>query len=90
MSPRLRSCLAVSGWQARDMVAIYTVRRMKDGRQFYNTVALEETTPAVSPGDTPASGERATPAYVEVNGYLRQPYQRVKPETVSKLGWLLG
>lgn len=69
----------------RNLAAIYTVRRMRDGRQFYNTVALEEMTPAVSPGDTPASGERATPAYAEVKQHLRQPYQRVNPETVSKI-----
>lgn len=68
------------------LAAVFTVRRMRDGRQFYNTVTLgQKETPAVSPRDTPASGERATSANTGVGDFVRQQLRRVNPDEVSKV-----
>ena len=71
-----------------DLVAIFTVQRMRDGRQFYNAVTLEDRqkkTPAGSPRDTPIAGERATSAFTGVSSFIRRPLDRVNPDTVSKV-----
>jgi hypothetical protein len=71
-----------------NLVAIFTVRRMADGRQLYNAVTLEDgqrKTPAVSPRDTPIAGERATSANTGVNSFVRRDLERVNPATVSKV-----
>ncbi len=70
-----------------DRVAIFTVRPMTDGRQFYNGVTLEDEqrkTPVVSPRDTPIAGERATSANTGVQVRVRRDLDRVNPATVSK------
>lgn len=82
---KLLSRVQVDG---RSMVAIFTVRKMADGRQFYNTVTLDDEqskTPVVSPRDTPIAGERATSANTGVSSFLRQTLKRVNPDTVSKV-----
>jgi hypothetical protein len=69
-----------------EFVAVFTVQKLRDGRQFYNSVMLEdakEKTPAVSPRDTPIAGERATSANTGVSSFLRQTLNRVNPDTVS-------
>lgn len=71
-----------------DLAAVFTVRRMTDGQQFYNAVTLDDgqkKTPAVSPRDTPANGERATSANTGVSDFVRQPLRRVNPDEVSKV-----
>jgi hypothetical protein len=57
-----------------EFVAVFAVQKLRDGRQFYNRVMLEdakEKTPAVSPRDTPITGERATSANTEVSSFVR-------------------
>jgi hypothetical protein len=71
------------------LVAVFSVERHSDGRQFYNTVTLEngqEKTPVASPRDTPEQiGERATSANTGVDSFIRQQLRRVNPDTVSKV-----
>ena len=76
-----------------ELVAIFTVQRLKDGSaQFYNAMLVDpavregrEETPAVSPRDTPIAGERATSAHTGVTDFVRRPLERVNPGDVSKL-----
>jgi len=71
-----------------DMAAVFSVQRTTDGRHFYNAVTLDhgqKKTPAASPGDTPTTGERATPANTGVGDFVRLPLARVNPDTVSKV-----
>jgi hypothetical protein len=82
---KLLSSVNIGG---KELVAIFTVQRQKGGRNYYNTVTLEdgkEKTPAVSPRDTPANRERATPAYTEVSTFIRHPLRRVNPDSVSPI-----
>lgn len=70
-----------------DLVAVFTVQRHTDGRQFYNAVTLEngqKKTPVVSPRDTPEQvGERAASANTEVDSFIRPPLHRVNLGTGS-------
>ncbi|HQQ69091.1 MAG TPA: hypothetical protein PLL92_02110, partial [Alicycliphilus sp.] len=71
-----------------EVVAVFTVKRLTDGSQFYNTVALDDgqnKTPVASPRDTPIAGEHATSANTGVSDFVRRPLARVKPESVSKV-----
>lgn len=70
-----------------EVVAVFTVRRLSDGTQFYSTVTLEDgqkKTPVASPRDTPIAGERATSANTRVSDFVRRPLQRVNPDSLSK------
>ncbi|ATH82807.1 hypothetical protein CO724_17150 [Ectopseudomonas mendocina] len=72
----------------QDLVVVFTVQRTKDGRQFYNATTLDygqKETPAVSPRDTPIAGERATSANTGVSDFVRRSFERVNPDTVSKV-----
>lgn len=73
----------------QSLVAVYSIERHADGRQFFNAVTLEdgqEKTPVASPRDTPEQvGERATSANTGVNSFRRQPLRRVNPDSVSKV-----
>jgi len=71
-----------------DVVAVFTVKRLTDGSQFYNTVALDngqEKTPVASPRDTLTKEERATSANTGVSSFIRRPLERVNPDSVSKV-----
>jgi len=72
--------------EGKPLAVVFTVRRMRDGRQFYNAVTLEhEKTPAVSPRDTPANGEHATSANTGVSTFVRRQLERVNQDDVSKV-----
>lgn len=69
-----------------DLIALFTIERLADGRQFYNSVTLEgnEKTPAASPRDTPEQvGERATLANTGVSGFIRRQLDRVNQASIN-------
>ncbi|WJN61376.1 LPD38 domain-containing protein [Pseudomonas sp. SO81] len=68
------------------VVAVFTVREDANGRMFYNAVTVDRKTeaPAVSPGDM-SEAQRSSPANARAPAdFVRQPLQRVNPESVSK------
>lgn len=70
----------------QDLIALFTIERLADGRQFYNSVTLEgnEKTPVASPRDTPEQvGERATLANTGVSKFIRRQLDRVNPASIN-------
>lgn len=69
-----------------EVVAIFAVQRMADGRQFYNTVTLDdgqEKAPVASPRAASSGEGDTTSAYTGASDFVRQRLARVNPESVT-------
>lgn len=74
-----------------EMVAVIALNRQADGRWYYNTVVVTDSQKEVDPGAyaSPRSGSAAIPLgetlLTGVDAFVRRPFLRVNPTTVSKV-----
>jgi len=74
-----------------ELVAIIAVNRQADGRWYYNTVVVSDPQKKGDPGAyaSPRSGVAAVPLgetlLTGVDSFVRRPFDRVNPDTVSKV-----
>ena len=72
-----------------ELVALFAVNLQSDGRWYYNTVVVSDAQKEDDPGAYAAPGAVASPLgqplLTGVAAFVRRPFVRVKPETVSKV-----